>query len=156
MTKQRDPATFEDAALTALHLLGVETCARLIDRTPGAVRKYADPESDGRPIIHHALTLDAACRARDGRTPFLAAYRAQLKLLAAADGAAPLLDPVLEALDVAQAVGNLAAEVRAARCHHSEAGTAFSPGERHDLLRLVARARQELDDLERAVRENPS
>ncbi|WP_374374455.1 hypothetical protein [Dongia sp.] len=156
MTKRRDPATFDAAALEAMHLLGVDECARIIDRGPGAVRKYADPEADGRPIIHHALRLDIACFKAIGATPFLAAYKHLLRLGTRDLPPMGAGDPVMETLDVAEAVGTLSAAVKAAACHRGEAGADLSPAERLDLLRQIAIARREIDQLEAAVRGDQS
>jgi hypothetical protein len=152
MTKPRDPATFEAAALEILHHLSPEKAARIIDRTPGVVRKYADPESDGRPVVHHTLALDLACHAATGRTPFFSAYQHQLRLAIGDQATRAQLDPVLEALDVTEAVGRLAALVRAAKDHGGAGGAHLTPSERISLFKAIAEARQQIDELERAVR----
>lgn len=149
MTKPRDPATFEDAAIEALHILGADEVARAIGLTAGAVRKYADPEAAGRPIVHHTLTIDAACHAKAGRMPFLSAYQHQARLLS---GDRAPGDVVMEALDVTSAVGNLSQHVRAARDTAGEGGAALTTNERVALLRQIADVRKELDQLEDAVR----
>lgn len=151
MTKPRDPATFEDAAVEAIHHLTAETCARLIDRTAGAVRKYADPESDGRPLVHHCLLIDAEMFRTTGRAPFRRAYDEQLRLLTRDSSQVPG-DMVMEALDVSTAVGALTELVRKARDAASPGGQALSGAEEKALLAKIKEVRRQLDECEDAVR----
>lgn len=151
MTKPRDPATFEAAAIEAMHVLSVDTVARLIDRTPGAVRKYGDPESDGRPVVHHALLIDAEVYRVSGRAPFRRAYDEQLRLLTRDADQLPG-DLAMEALDVATAVGALTDMVRKTRDASSPGGSTVSASEARALLQGIKEVRAQLDECEDALR----
>jgi hypothetical protein len=150
MTKSRAPYSFEDAALQILHNLGVDFAAQIVDRGPSALRKWSDPDSDGRPTLHQAVKLDSAHLVRHGSAPFLDAYRKQLESLV--EGAPRAVeDLAVEVLDVPDAVGQLVRLVRRARAATSEGGAGLSANERAQLLKAIAETREELSHVEAAV-----
>lgn len=149
--KLRTPESFEDAALEVGVGLGFAEAGRLVGRSDGAVRAWADPDKDGRPTLHQALAVDAAyARAHKGRTPFLAAYVQQLRKALAADGIAAG-DLMSETLDVPQAVGRLIEVIKAVRAGGSDAGAVISANEHKRVRAAMRDLRRELDELEAAV-----
>jgi hypothetical protein len=150
MTKIRPAHSFEDAAMQILTNLGVEFAAQIVDRGPSALRKWSDPDADGRPTLHQAVLLDSAHLARHGSAPFLQSY---LKRLQALTEAAPRAvdDLAIEVLDVPDRVGQLVRLVRQFKTATSDSGAAISATEAAALDKAIAAARAELDDVEAAV-----
>jgi len=133
-----------------LSRLGVDFAAQIVDRGPSALRKWSDPDADGRPTLHQAVLLDAAHLARHGAAPFLQSY---LKQLQAMTEAAPraVEDLTVEVLDVPDQVGQLVRLVRTFAASHSEGGAAITATEAARLDAAIRAARAELDDVEAAV-----
>jgi len=154
MTKLRCPDSFEDAAVQAAALLGgVKALAAAVGREPGTVRKWGDPDQDGRPTIHQALVADlATAQAHKGHTPFLSAYRAQLADLLG--DRVPAGDLVGEALDVPEAAGRLIALVHAATDRTGPAGSALSAIEQQRILAACADLEREIGDIKRAAKQS--
>lgn len=153
MTKLRQPGTFEDAAVQAAALLGVEEMGAVVGRTAGAIRKWTDPDELGRPTLHQAVLIDAEiARTHRGRAPFLAAYKARLADLVGPD--LPAGDLVGEALDVPEAAGRLIALVHAATDRTGPAGSALSAIERQRILAACADLEREIGDIKRAAKQS--
>jgi len=152
MTKAREPHSVEAAVMEIVSDLGVETCARLTDVGPSAVRQWTDPDREGRPTVHKALLLDAEHMKQKGSAPILAAYMAQLAELAPQGPQRPIADLLLEALDVPEEVGRLIGLIRRARSIDSQDGSKLSAHERAELAKELKAVRAELDDVEEAVR----
>lgn len=67
MTKERQPATIEDALFRVFGLVGLERCAELLNREAGYVRSLSDPDSRYRVTVVDALKLDLAFEAAGGQ-----------------------------------------------------------------------------------------
>ncbi|CUW39695.1 protein of unknown function [Magnetospirillum sp. XM-1] len=151
MTKPRSPESFEDAAMEVAVGLGVPECARLMDRSEGAVRAWTDPDKEGRPTLHQAVQMDAEFARRfKGRAPFLAAYLHALKRLCG-EGPTEFGDVLDETLDVPEAVGRLVATIRRVTAAHSEGGRSITANEYRDVRAAMRDLRREIDELEAAI-----
>jgi hypothetical protein len=152
VTKTREPRSFEAAAMEIANDLGVSECARIADVGPSSIRGYTDPDRDQRPTIHKALLLDAEHMKQRGTAPFLTAYAAQLRELAPQGPQRAVGDLVMEALDVPEEVGRLIGLIRRARELRSPDGCKLSPAERGAIGKELKAVRDQLDDIEEAVR----
>nr|WP_298685270.1 hypothetical protein [uncultured Dongia sp.] len=150
MVRLRDAASFEAAALAAIHFLGAEQVAAIADRGTGSVRNWTNPDHDGRPTIHNCLQIDAACLAAGNEPPFLSAYAEQLKLVGRGDD--PKLRGVMfEALELGEAVGGFHGLVCRANDLGSDEGASISPTENAALTKALKVAQKQLDDVRAAI-----
>ena len=78
MTKPREETSIEAAVLAVIHHLGIDDVARLVDRGPGTIRHWTDPDHDGRPTMQQCILMDQACVERGIKPPLLTAYLAQI------------------------------------------------------------------------------
>jgi hypothetical protein len=155
MTKPRDPSSFEEAALIMARDFGAVEAGRLVDRGPAALRHWSDPDHDGRPTIHQAAQLDIAHAKAFGTTPFLHAYVAQLN-----EGAPEAMrsravgDLLSEAMDVPIGTGELLATLKSVRLPQSPGGKKISAAERAAIQKQLKRLRDEIDDVEAALKKS--
>ena len=56
--KSRDAGTFEGALIELIRVLGVQVCAKVVDKSVSLVRKWSDPNNRTMPTLEQALALD--------------------------------------------------------------------------------------------------
>lgn len=67
MTKERQPATIEDALFRVFGHVGLDQCAALLGREAGYLRSLSDPDTRYRVTVEDALKLDLAYEAAGGQ-----------------------------------------------------------------------------------------
>ena len=155
MTKPRDPSSFEEAALIMARDFTPEGAGKIADRGPAAVRHWSDPDHDGRPTIHQALKLDIAHAQAFGTTPFLDAYVAQLEEAAPeAKRSRAVGDLIAETMDVPVGTGELVALLKSVHLPTSPAGRKVSAAERAAIQKQLKRLRDEISDVEAALKKS--
>lgn len=79
MTKLRTPRTWADATHRVGDTIGYDVAANAVGKSESLIRQWSNPDSDKRPSIDQALTLDAAYLAAGGEEPpHLQAFEFQL------------------------------------------------------------------------------
>jgi len=169
MTKCTDPNSFPGAISDIIDLVGKPEMCAVSGRAERTQNQWADPETPTVPNLRQALALDALFiqrerERREGlnqggviRPPILTVYQNLLEkkcgtlVTAQADYAFP--GTVLtEMLDISEAVGCFSAALRDATTPTSPAGVGLSEIERKETLRALKSVRDELDDMEAAIR----
>jgi hypothetical protein len=155
MTKPRDPSSFEDAAMVVARDFGPAEAAKIVQRGEKTIRNWTDPDKDGRPTVHQALDLDVVHLRQFGNAPFLTAYVAQLKERAPDSEHQRMVGELLaEALDIPVEAGRLLDLVRQAVSVDSPGGKKLSAAERAALQKKLKHVRDELDDVEAAIKKS--
>ena len=117
MQKLRHPANLAHAVTAIVEAIGVEVCARAVEKSPRLVYCWADPDHDTKPTLRQGMVLDALWLASGrGRTaaeaPIASWYLAELDREATERGIAP--SPLARLADVMARAGDLAEEVSGA------------------------------------------
>ncbi|RJF81103.1 hypothetical protein D3877_12835 [Azospirillum cavernae] len=150
MTKRRDPLSLEDAVFLTHAVLGDATIESVTGKSARLARAWSDPDDDGHNIpLFQALRLDRAMVARGETALILAAYRADLRK--AAEFASGITDPVARLADAMAEMGDLATELRRARCPSGDGGRQITPEEARAVLHALSDLRGVLDALEQDV-----
>lgn len=149
MTKARQPDSFADAVLAAIHTLGRERAAAIVGRAVHQVYQWGAPEPDaGRPNVELALRLDVAMVRAGHAPPFLAAWQAQLARVDAPPQAPR--DPRDRLTAIMAEVGDVAAEIA-----KSVGDGRLSAGEIAAITKQGAQARAAIDALLRDLAAGP-
>jgi hypothetical protein len=155
MTKPREASTFEDAALVVARDFGPAEAGKIVDRGAVSIRNWSDPDRDGRPSLHQALRLDVEHLKRFGTAPFYDAYTALLRERAPAETHGRIVgDLATEAMDVPIDAGRLIALLRQARALDSPRGAKLSAGEKAALQKEIKRIRDDIADVEAALKKS--
>lgn len=152
MTHRSSPDLIQSVLQEQVSILSVSTCAQITGRSEHMIYKAQNPNSGItlRPDELAALDAGVARLRRDAAgTPFLRWVARRVTLLA--DIGQSGADLGLEALDVAQADGVVAANIRSAIDPAGPGGREITPGERDNIKRSVDRAQKELTDVARIV-----
>ncbi|ALG75168.1 hypothetical protein VY88_27070 [Azospirillum thiophilum] len=150
MTKRRDPLSLEDAVFLAHACLGDSGVEEITGKSARLVRMWSDPDDDGHKIpLIQALRLDRALVVRGEHPSILTAYKAELRRAHAA--ATVPGDPMARLVDAMAEMGDLAEELRRARCPNGEGGRQITPEEAREILRALGDLRGELLALETDV-----
>lgn len=150
MTKRRVPLSLEDAVFLAHAHLGDEAVERVTGKSARLVRMWSDPDDDGHRIpLIQAVRLDCACVERGAPAHILTAYKAELRRAAAM--ATGVTDPMARLADAMGEMGDLADELRRARCPESDGGRQITAEEARGILAAVGELKQVLDALEHDV-----
>jgi hypothetical protein len=155
MTKPREAASFEEAALIVARDFGAEAAGKIVDRGAVTLRNWSDPDKDGRPTLHQALRLDVEHLKAFGTAPFYDAYTALLHERAPAETHGRIVgDIAAEAMDVPIEAGKLIALLRKAKALSSPAGATLSAAEKAALQKEIKRLRDEVADVEAALKKS--
>ncbi|MBP7336892.1 phage regulatory CII family protein [Niveispirillum sp.] len=149
MTKARHPLSVEQALHEVLGLLGTAEAGAVTGKSATILRNWADPDNDAyRLPMEAAMALDRACiLAGHERAPLLLAYQAAIGRVQAKRHAPAAL--ALRLVELAQRLGDVAGEMRAAVCVHGDGGAAVTDRELASALADVQAMQAALDDLQR-------
>ncbi len=152
--KLRSPRRFATAVTRIKSLLGEETCAEIVDRSPSLIRKWSDPDHPSRPNLQQALALDVAfVEAGYGDPPILSMYQQRLARAVTIESKRPPIDVVLAALSVQAAVGDISESILSVRARTS-GGLSYSSNERNKILSLLERLQLQVSMIEDALDDN--
>ncbi|MCG5239551.1 hypothetical protein MCW82_07185 [Azospirillum doebereinerae] len=150
MSKRRDPLSLEDGVFLVHASLGDALIEEITGKSARLVRMWSDPDDDAHRIpLVQAVRLDRAMVARGEHPPILTAYKADLRR-ALASTTVPG-DPMARLAEAVAEMGELAEELRRARCPRGDAGRQITPEEAREILRAVAELRVVLLALEEDV-----
>jgi hypothetical protein len=146
--KPRQAGSFEEAAMQLCVEIGSDQLGKLVERSANLVQKWTDEDSDAIANLKQALKCDLAYLKQTGKEPpFFSAYQAQLRQ-AESEGSSIKFKSIMdETMDLPGAIGEVTNHVRDFMSDGS-----LTPRERNILLKAIKDGRQELDDLERAIK----
>lgn len=149
MTKARPPLSVEQALHEVLGLLGTAEAGAVTGKSATILRNWADPDNDAyRLPMEAAMQLDRACvLAGHDRAPLLMAYQAVIGRVQAETHRPAAL--AVRLVELAQRLGDVAGEMRAAVCVHGDGGAAVTDRELASALADVDAMKTALADLER-------
>lgn len=150
MSKRRDPLSIEDAVFLVHASLGDSRVEEVTGKSARLVRMWSDPDDDAHRIpLIQAVRLDRAMVLRGDAPPIMTAYKAELRK--ATTTASSVTDPMARLADAMTEMGDLANELRRARCPSGDGGRQITPEEAREILRALAELRGVLDGLEQDV-----
>ena len=149
--KPRDPETIPGAVAKIIQALsptgefkdGLPVVAKIVDRSPDAVRSWADPDKPTSPPMELGLLLDAEYTRRTGlQGPLWELYGKRLSEMTTGVGGMARYDLMQELLNAHVAAGAVTQAVRDAIHPNSPGGSRIVPVE----LARVSQAVDALDD----------
>ncbi|MCG5240069.1 hypothetical protein ACIU1J_01820 [Azospirillum doebereinerae] len=150
MSKRRHALSLEDGVFLVHAELGDSVIEEVTGRSARLVRMWSDPDDDAHRVpLYQAVRLDRAMVERGQHPPILTAYKVELRR-AFASATVPS-DPMARLTDAMIEMGDLAEEVRRARCPRGEGGQQITAEEARDILRALSELRAVLLGLEEDV-----
>lgn len=143
--KHKNPHALETALFEAVALLGgPDAAGAVIGKTGALVRKYTDPDAEGRIALSQALEIDMACKQSRGVTPINDFY---CRALDGCDATEQTADAFAASFDALVSMTRLAEAIKAAKAPTGPGGHRITQAELRDIqnhLRPLQRQYAEL------------